>query len=216
MGYVLVKANGENTSGGIGMGLGYNTQQGLTPQLLISGTGGWNRDAAAKKYGERAAQAGDPWARLGQMAAIGGGIYGGLSALNESLASGQGGGLLNDVGMGTYGGYSTLSPLAGWAGDRAARRFHEKEEAEQAQAEQARLHREKLAEPYITPTMAGSTQLNLYGAPVGAGEGAPPYDPNNPAHSAVAEFTPSAPVGVRQSGTPDPAIVEELRRLDTY
>ena len=55
---------------------------------------------------------------------------------------------------------------------------------------------------------AKPTQLNLYGAPVGAGEGAPPYDPNNPAHQPVAEFTPSAPVAVTQSGTPDPAIVD--------
>ena len=62
MGYVLVKANGENTSGG--MGLGYSAQTGLNPQLLISGSGGWDREAAAKKYGERAAQACDPWARL--------------------------------------------------------------------------------------------------------------------------------------------------------
>tara|TARA_B100000586_G_C20054989_1_gene403723 strand:- start:262 stop:1143 length:882 start_codon:yes stop_codon:yes gene_type:complete len=293
MGYVLVKANGENTSGG--MGLGYSAQGGLNPQLLISGAGAWDREAAAEKYGERAAQAGDPWARLGQMAAYGGAMYGGLNALNESLSSGQGGGLLNDVGMGAYSGYSTLSPLSSWAGDRASRRFAEKEREDQtkqgtstaAKIEEAlhaqRMRQEGLADPtgrqrdqrarsysspgfdfpagmdektmstfygpteqvqrhgpqvlstytpptpqpwhitpggYVPPPTAEvkPTQLNLHGAPVGAGEGAPPYDPNNPAHLGVAEFTPSAPVGVRQSGTADPRIVQglEQQRLDSY
>ena len=286
MGYVLVKANGENTSGG--MGLGYSAQTGLNPQLLISGAGGWDREAAAKKYGERAAQAGDPWARLGQLAAYGGGIYGGLNALNESLSSGQGGGLLNDIGMGTYGGYSTLSPLAGWAGDKAARKFGEKERAEQegwefdwegskggasiaaniedgirqrieqeGKANSQRIEQEgqadytgtggdqrarnyPSAEPFNIsepatpwgqmlagktpmrsnygpapptpwyqnpPTGADSTQ-QTFGAEAGLLSPAAPYNENEPAHPAVAEFTPSAPVGVTPSGTSDPAIVD--------
>jgi len=291
MGYVLVKANGENTSGG--MGLGYSAQTGLNPQLLISGSGGWDREAAAKKYGERAAQAGDPWARLGQLAAYGGGIYGGLNALNESLSSGQGGGLLNDIGMGTYGGYSTLSPLAGWAGDKAARKFGEKERAEQegwefdwegskggasiaANIEEnlhaQRMHREGLADPtgtqrdqrarsysspafdfpagmdektmstfygpteqaqrhgpqvlsgytpptpqpwhitpggYVPPPTAEAKPIQTtFGAEAGLLPPAAPYNENEPAHPAVAEFAPSAPVGVTPSGTSDPAIVD--------
>jgi hypothetical protein len=271
MGYVLVKKGEGDGFGPIAVG-----PQG--PQVLIGGgAGGWDREAAAKKFGERAAQAGDPWARLGQMAAYGGGIYGGLSALNESLSSGQGGGLLNDIGMGTYGGYSTLSPLAGWAGDRATRRFGEKERAKQegwefdeegsfggasiaaniedgirqrieqeGQADYTgtggdqRARNHSSAEPFNIsepatpwgqmlagktpmrsnygpapptpwyqnpPTGADSTQ-QTFGADVVGLPPAAPYNENEPAHPAVAEFTPSAPVGVTQSGTADPRIVD--------
>jgi len=267
MGYVLVKANGENASGGVAVNTG-----GGASFLLPMNQSKYNPAEAAKKYSERAAAAGMPWARLGEMAAIGGGIYGGLNALNESLASGQGGGLLNDVGMGAYSGYATMSPVSGWAGERAARRFHGKEQAEQEkEAQKHRSRQEGMADPtqgqrdrtgalkpqfnipaggdmssfwgasdqtqrefdnrsrygYNTPTPqpwnlvpggyvppptgAGTTQMNYFGAPVGAGEGMPPFDPNNPAHQEVTELT-SSPVGVRQSGNPDDGMIEELER----
>jgi hypothetical protein len=274
MGYVLVKANDEN-SGGVAM----NTQGGAS-FLLPMNQNEYDPAGMGKKYSERAAAAGMPWARAGQIAAYGGALYGGLNALNETLASGQGGGLLNDVGMGAYGGYATMSPLSSWAGERAARRFHGKEQAEQEEvAEKERLHQEGIADPtqgqrdrtgtlkpqfnipagtdtasfwgpvdqtqrefdnrsryghnlwrmpswtpaaqpYVSPIMANSTQWQLPEGrqPLPPVRGAAPYDENEPAHPAVAEFTPSAPVGVTQSGTADPRITQGLkeRRLDSY
>jgi hypothetical protein len=296
MGYVLVKAPfGEDSNVNVVSGS-------AGPQVLLTGAGGYDLEGAAKKYGKNAAAAGEPWARLGQMAAIGGGIYGGLNALNESLSSGQGGGLLNDVGMGAYGGYATLSPISNWAGTRGARRFAGKERADEeekgaassaeieagwlseeqlqqeAQGHQAeyealwpKQQQEGMADPtqgqrdrtgalkpqfnipaggdmssfwgpsdqtqrefdnrsrygYNTPTPqpwnlvpggyvppptgAGTTQMNYFGAPVGAGEGMPPFDPNNPAHQGVAELTPSS-VGVKQSGNPDDEMIEGLKQ----
>lgn len=258
MGYVLVRKAEEGFSPPIVSTSG---------QVMVSPSGPRDRDRAVERWGEDAAAAGDPWARAGQMAAYGGALYGGLNALNESLSSGQGGGLLNDIGMGAYGGYSTLSPLSGWAGDRASRNFAAKRDAREEQERQAREEQEgqadytgtggdqrarnySSAEPFNIsepatpwgqmlagktpmrsnygpapptpwyqnpPTGADSTQ-QTFGAEAGLLSPAAPYNENEPAHLGVAEFTPSAPVGVRQSGTADPRIVQglEQQRLDSY
>jgi len=144
MGYVLVKAPfGEDSSMNVAVGSG-------GPQVLLTGAGGWDRDRAVREHGEDAAAAGEPWARLGQMAAIGGGVYGALNALNESLASGQGGGLLQDAGMGAYGGYATLSPLSSYGGNRAARNFAARRDAEKEekgrQEEEGKQHERGIQE----------------------------------------------------------------------
>jgi len=191
MGYVLVKGNGApataapvmNAGGGGGMSVGYMMQ----PNNMTED----HYENIRQERGPEAEASARKWARLGRMAAYAGAAYGGLNALNESLASGHGGGLLSDVGMGAYGGYATASPLEGWLGQGAAGRYpmmSEEEEENQT----------------VPPTGENSGQMSI-----------DDFAPGARARAAVTGYTPS-PIA-DPTGISHPEIVDELnQQRDTY